>query len=284
MSAELIRVLLSTRSPKVRASVRRALAREDGYELVEAAMGPAAVEQLRRGRVDVVLVELARDEGGMDGLAGLLVHAGGRPTIALTAPEEEALGSRALQQGCSDFVTTRALEPTVIRSVIRSALELARLDRRREEAERALAESEERYRSLFEQSRDAIYMTERTGEIMELNRAALDLFGYGADEIIGRDVRMIYADPADRVRFQKAIEAQGHVREFELVLRRADGEERTCLVSSWVRHGPDGSVLGYQGIIHDITERKRVEEQLVHEAFHDPLTGLPNRALFMDRL
>jgi diguanylate cyclase (GGDEF)-like protein/PAS domain S-box-containing protein len=285
MSAQLIRVLLVTHDSKVLESVRLALRPEDDYELVDTATIDGAREELRHGWPDVILAHLPLP--GTDGIGAIqtvVTDADRRPVIALTEAEGEALRARALHHGCSDFLTTRALEPGVVRSVIRSAVERARLERSRKQAERALAESEQRYRSLFEQSRDAIYMTERTGEILELNEAALDLLGYEADELIGRDVRMLYADPADRARFQLAIEASGHVREFELALRRKDGGERTCLVSSWVRYGPDDEVLGYQGIIHDISERKRIEEQLAHEALHDALTGLPNRALFMDRL
>lgn len=285
MSAELIRVLLVAHDSTVQRSVRLALQREDGYELVEAASIDSAQEELRHGHPDVILAHLPLAEtDGIEGLQALMVHADTRPVIAVTDPESETLRARALQQGCSDFLTTPVLEPGIIRGVIRSAVERARLERSRQQAERALAESEQRYRSLFEQSRDAIYMTERTGEILELNEAALELLGFDADELIGRDVRLLYAEPADRARFQQAIEAKGHVREFELLLRRKDGGERTCLVTSWVRYGPDGQVLGYQGIIHDISERKRIEEQLAHEAFHDTLTGLPNRALFLDRL
>ncbi|HUE77439.1 MAG TPA: EAL domain-containing protein, partial [Longimicrobiales bacterium] len=158
-----------------------------------------------------------------------------------------------------------------------------RADRRRRQAEQALTDSEHRYRSLFEQSRDAIYMTDRDGEILELNQAALDLLGYEADDLIGRSVLSLYVDPADRERFLQEVDARGHVREFEVRLRRRDGEERWCLVSAWVRREAE-NVAGYQGIIHDITDRKGIEEQLAHEAFHDTLTGLPNRALFMDRL
>ncbi|MGH7461559.1 MAG: sensor domain-containing protein, partial [Longimicrobiales bacterium] len=65
---------------------------------------------------------------------------------------------------------------------------------------------------------------------------------------------------------------------------RRDGNTVWCLLSIWPRQLPSGQVIGFQGIIHDITDRKRAEQRLVHNAYHDVLTSLPNRALFLDRL
>jgi diguanylate cyclase (GGDEF)-like protein/PAS domain S-box-containing protein len=154
----------------------------------------------------------------------------------------------------------------------------------RRKAEEALRESEERYRRLFEESRDAIYMTSVDGRFIDANQAALDLFGYGRAELLAMDVREIYAHPSDRDRFQDEMTRSGFVRDYEVRLVRSDGTSVDCLLSATVRRSHAGAVLGYQGIIHDITARKRVEEQLAYGALHDALTGLPNRALFVDRL
>jgi diguanylate cyclase (GGDEF)-like protein/PAS domain S-box-containing protein len=154
----------------------------------------------------------------------------------------------------------------------------------RRSSEEALRESERRYRALFEESRDAIYMTGPDDRFIDVNQAALDLFGYTRDQMVGLDVREIYVHPTDRVRFQDEIGRSGYVRDYEVRLARADGTEVDCLLSANVRPGPDGRPAGMQGIIHDITERKRAEERLAYGALHDALTGLPNRALFVDRL
>jgi PAS domain S-box-containing protein len=132
----------------------------------------------------------------------------------------------------------------------------------RKRAEEALRDSEERYRTLFEDSRDAIYITARTGEFLDINQSGLDLFGYTREEMIGLDAREIYINPDDRPRFQKKIESKGSVTDYELKFRKKDKTEMDCLLTASVRHAKDGSVLGYQGIIRDITERKRLEAQL----------------------
>jgi diguanylate cyclase (GGDEF)-like protein/PAS domain S-box-containing protein len=154
----------------------------------------------------------------------------------------------------------------------------------RRAAEVALRESEERYRTLFEESRDAIYFTTLDGTLVDLNQAALELFGLTREEMGTVNVASTYADPAERDRFRDQIRRTGFVREFEVRLVKRDGRARDCLLSATERQAPDGTVLGYQGIIHDITERKRAEEQLAHGALHDALTGLPNRALLRDRV
>ncbi|MFP5212159.1 MAG: sensor histidine kinase, partial [Acidobacteriota bacterium] len=124
-------------------------------------------------------------------------------------------------------------------------------------------EIEEKYRRLFEDSRDAVFMTTRTGEVVELNPAALELFGYEKEEVIGRlNVSIAYSDPAERERFRGEIERKGALRDFEVRLRRKDGSEMDCLITATVRLSGDGAVLGYQGTIRDITEQKRSEEKI----------------------
>ncbi|MBX6362297.1 MAG: EAL domain-containing protein [Gemmatimonadetes bacterium] len=151
-------------------------------------------------------------------------------------------------------------------------------------AEEALRESERRYRSLFHDARDAIYITSSSGRFLDVNASMEALVGYSRAELLQMSAVSLYARPADLERFRREIEAHGSVHGFEVRLRRSDGSEIDCLLNSVVRLDADGRVAGYQGIIHDITDRKRAEESLRRDALHDPLTGLPNRALFMRRL
>jgi PAS domain S-box-containing protein len=131
----------------------------------------------------------------------------------------------------------------------------------RKRVEEALWKSEERYRTLFEGSRDAIYITTLDGKYLDFNQSMLDLFGYSREEMMRIEVLQTYAHPVDRERFQKEVEQNGFVRDFEVKLRKKDGTEVECLLTSAVRRMDDGSIIGYQGIIRDITERKRAEEE-----------------------
>jgi len=132
----------------------------------------------------------------------------------------------------------------------------------RKKAEEALRESEERYRSLFEASRDIIYIRTKEGNFVDVNPAALEILGYTKEDMLSLNVMDIYVDPAERIKFQQEIERSGSVNNFEIKLRKKDGTEIDCLVTSSVRLDRDGNILGYQGIVRDITERKQEEEKM----------------------
>lgn len=130
----------------------------------------------------------------------------------------------------------------------------------RKKIEEALKKSEEKYHNLFEQSRDAIYITSRDGYFLDFNNATTELFGYSGEEMRTLNVKEIYLNPFERVKFRKEIEDKGFVRDFDVKLRRKDGSKIDCLITSTLWRSNDGKRLGYQGVIRDITERRQAEE------------------------
>ena len=126
----------------------------------------------------------------------------------------------------------------------------------------ALCESEEKYRTLFEKSRDAVYLTDHRGRLFDINQSCLDLFGYSREEMMGMDARSLYVDFTERKRLRDELRENGYVRDHEIKLRKKDGQEMECLLTTTVRQTADGTVLGYQGIVRDITERKKMERAL----------------------
>jgi diguanylate cyclase (GGDEF)-like protein/PAS domain S-box-containing protein len=150
----------------------------------------------------------------------------------------------------------------------------------RREAEAALQKSEQKFRALFEDSRDAIYITTKEGRFIDFNQAYLDLFGYSKEEMVPLYAKDTYANLADRDMFRKTIEEKGSVRDYEIKLRKKTGQEMECLITATIRYGNDGGISGYQGIIKDITEQKKMEEELRTLSVMDDLTGLYNRRGF----
>jgi diguanylate cyclase (GGDEF)-like protein/PAS domain S-box-containing protein len=138
--------------------------------------------------------------------------------------------------------------------------------------------------ALFEQSLDAIIITDAELRIIEANPATTSLLGYEPAQLYAMRLRDLLAGPVDGHSLETLLAQAGGTPEAEVRLLRRNGDVVCCLLSAAARSDERGQVWGYQGILHDITDRKRAEEQLLHDAFHDSLTGLPNRALFVDRL
>jgi diguanylate cyclase (GGDEF)-like protein/PAS domain S-box-containing protein len=155
----------------------------------------------------------------------------------------------------------------------------------RRQAEEALRRSEELYRTLAEAMQDMIFIIDRDGGIRYVNSFAASQFGRQPEDIVGRRQQDVF--PAEA--------AERHRRSLDLVFDKGEPmyvEELDSFprgqvwLGTWlvpIRDG-SGNVTQVMGVSRDITDRKRAEEQLLHDAFHDALTGLPNRALFMDRL
>jgi len=125
-----------------------------------------------------------------------------------------------------------------------------------------LRENEKKYRTLFEESRDAIFICDRTGEMIDANQAMLDLFGYTRPEMLKMNIWDTSVNPEDVARFVEAMDDTGSVRDFEVSLQKKNSSEMVCMVTATCRRAEDGHILVYQGIIRDITEQKRAEADL----------------------
>jgi len=145
--------------------------------------------------------------------------------------------------------------------------------------EKALVESEERYRGLFNNSRDGIYISTLEGEYVDANPALVQMLGYGSrQELISKNILTdIYADKSKRPSYRE------REKPFEVRLKKKDGKTLWVEISSWVVYR-EGKPAYYQGIVRDISERKMYERQLRYKSFHDSLTGLYNRAYFEEEL
>ncbi len=144
----------------------------------------------------------------------------------------------------------------------------------RKEAEEALRQSEEKFRSLFETSRDVVYLTTNEGKFVDMNRAAEDIFGYTREELLDINVKELYDNPLERERFRAAVAERGFVKDYEVTMVNKDGTAVECLITSTVRRDREGTVIGYQGTIRDITERKRMQTQLLQTEKLSSLGGI----------
>jgi len=135
----------------------------------------------------------------------------------------------------------------------------------RKEAEEALRQSEERYRSFFDTSRDAVFMTTLDGQFIDVNDSALELFGCAPDkreDLLGKNVAAFYAYPEERNAHAGLVARMGFLKEYPVDLRKKDGTIIHALITTVVRKDHDGSVIGFQGTIRDVTDRKHAEDAL----------------------
>ena len=121
---------------------------------------------------------------------------------------------------------------------------------------------EKKYRRIFEGSHDMIYATNLPGELLDVNQAGVEMLGYrNKEELLGSgSARKLYRDPKDRDKFLKVINKKGYVKDYEVDFKKRDGSPIHVLISSRRYENPETGDIEYEGIIKDITRRKRTEE------------------------
>jgi len=218
-----------------------------------------ALELLRGRSFDAIISDYQMP--GMDGvsfLKNLRSSEDSTPFILFTGKGREEVAVEAFENG-ADFYIQKGGDPeSQYAELVHKIHQAVNLHRARKE----LQENEERYHSLFEESRDAIWFTSKEGRIIEANKASINLLGYPKEEFLGMDARQLYADPKDRDFFVKSVLEKGFVKDYEVTLRRKDGRDLLCTFTSHVWRNKKGKLLGYRGIVHDITESRRVQEAL----------------------
>lgn len=139
---------------------------------------------------------------------------------------------------------------------------------------------------VFESTLEGVMVTDPNGKIVLVNPAFTAVTGYTPEEAIGKTPRILYSGKQDAefyVNMWASIHETGHWR-GEIWNRRKNGEVYLELLTITAIKDECDKTIYYAGVFSDITERKRYEEQIKHQAYHDALTGLPNRFLFHDRL
>ncbi len=238
-----------------------------------------AIEAIERREHAVYLLDYRLGErSGLD----ILRRAGGKspqsPMILLTGQGDELVDIEAMKEGAADYLIKGQLTSDLLARSIRYAME-------RSKTSQSLRESEERYQRLVELSPDAI-IVHTEGSIVFVNGAGVRLLAAtSSGELIGKPIiNFVHADYRESVRkrIDQTLHENIEVPFAEEKFVRVDGVEIQVEVGAVPFIYENEPAV--QVVARDISARKLIEEKLIHDAFHDALTGLPNRALFKEHL
>ena len=197
------------------------------------------------------------------GKAGLLYDSHGNVAGAIESIRDITDRTRAEEslQKAHDELEIGVRERTAELMHVNKVLQREISERKRAEA--VLKESEEKYNQFFKTSRDCVFITSKDGRLVDLNDAAVELFGYSSrDELLQKKMPYVYANKEERAKHARVIAECGYVKEYPIDLRRKDGSVRHALITAVARYDVSGRTIGFQGTIRDVTEQRRVEKEL----------------------
>ncbi len=295
-----ITVLVVDDEPRMRQSVRDLLMAY-GYSCLLAEDGMNALQILDRENIDLLLLDL-----NMPGISGYQVMQQVKrehPDTAIIVVSGETTfesAAEALRQGAREFLR-KPYAPDELSRVVGNVLDKRRLERNIHDMNRRLEASEHRYRFIVNNSPDIIYMLDDKGCFSFINERVTALLGYQPEEMLGMHYsELLHAEDIEKARFAFDERRTGNRAsqnvEFRLLCKDSSQpcryfESRSITIELSAKgmylNQPaelQQGFAGTYGVARDISGRKRAEEIINYQLYHDLLTKLPNRALFRDRL
>ncbi|SCA55999.1 Diguanylate cyclase/phosphodiesterase with PAS/PAC sensor(S) (modular protein) [Candidatus Terasakiella magnetica] len=237
---------------------------------------------LETNKVDAVVIDMSGCIScGFECIEHICKKAGDSPVISIADIDDPDYVNKAFNRGIEDLipkeeVTSKHLLRVISYAVVRSQ-NLAKVKA-----------FEARHSGIVENATEGIFQTTPDGRYILANPALARLYGYEtADELISDLTNIetqLYIDPKQRERFAKTMREKDEVLNFESQIRRKNGEVIWISENARAVRNEDGKIIYFEGFVRNITARKENENQLTYLAQRDPLTGLPNRALYQERL
>jgi len=292
-------ILVVDDEPRICLSLKELLAL-NGYRAETAVGGKAAISQLKQKKFDLMLLDLGMpDVDGHQVMAYAREHHPHIDVIVVSGETSFDEAAWALQQGAQDFIRKPYAPAELLHAIEKTVRKLC-LKQENSRIQNCLADSERRHRFFVESSPDIICMLDEKGCFNFVNERMSTLLGYSESKIIGAHYSMVvYRDDIDKAHraFREQITKRNvaHVVELKMIRKpssKISSHFSSCLIvvelSALSLYEEDGAAngrfLGTYGVIRDISERKRAEEIINHQVYHDVLTTLPNRGLLWDRM
>jgi PAS domain S-box-containing protein len=211
-----------------------------------------AVVLLQKRAYDIYFVDYRLGaKTGLDFLKEAVRIGAEEPIVLLTGKGNKTVDIEAMQMGATDYLIKTELTTEKLERCIRYSLE-------RTDYLKALRANEIKYRSMFELSKDAVFISDRELNFRDCNPATSHLLGYQKEELVGLSIYQFMDDEQDKKLLQRFMDTEGLATDLELELVTKHGERKTCIFSTTETSDKDGIYL--QGLLHDITNLRRAEK------------------------
>ena len=178
------------------------------------------------------------------------------PMILLTGQDDLTVDQSALELGAADYLVKGRIDAQLLGRSIRYAL-------RQASVLAEVAQKENKYRSLFERSIDAIFVANNLMHFQDANPSVERLLGYTRDELRMLNPARLFADLNCLRELRFNVREHGQIKDFEAILITKNKRKRICLVSVWAVDDIAGRPEWYQGIVRDVTDQKRAQQDLI---------------------
>jgi len=181
-----------------------------------------------------------------------------KPIILLTGKGDSSIDAEAMSLGAADYLIKDEITSSLLDRTIRYNYE-------RYKNFKNIKESENKFRLIFERSKDPMLITDLSGRIYEANAAAIEFFGSSKEIFLQQNARLLYKNKNDRELFTGLLRGKGSVIDMEVEMLAANKQVKYCTLSSFLQFQHDQNEELYYSVIHDLTGRKQLEDQKVLE-------------------
>jgi diguanylate cyclase (GGDEF)-like protein/PAS domain S-box-containing protein len=242
-----------------------------------------ALRAIREARHDLYLIDYRLgDRTGLELVREAWESDPPAPVIVLTGQDDYEVDLQASELGVTDYLVKGTIDAPSLERTIRYAV-------RQHQMTADLRRSEERYAVAVRATNDGIWDWDLLAASMHFSERWKTLLGYDDEFTSDRPdawFELVHPDDVERLRREIDHHLTGSSPHFENEhrIRHADGDWRWVLTRGLTTRDGGGAPVRITGSLSDVTDRRNAQQRLIHDALHDSLTGLPNRALFMDRL
>ena len=212
-----------------------------------------AIEHVKQRRYDIYFVDYRLGaKTGLDFLKEAIRLGCEEPIVLLTGKGNKEIDIEAMQVGATDYLVKTELNADKLERCLRYALE-------RTTYLKALRANERKYRSIFELSKDAVFIADKMLLFRDFNAATQELLGYERSELSTLTVYNLMVEELDKKLLEKLLYEEGEVSDLELEVQTKTGEKKICIFSLTATLDASGYIY-YQGLMHDITNLRRAEK------------------------